>query len=157
MQKNFQRMIELADKVFDVRHDPGQISVTEQERNKLARLHPTTLSQLADGNGPYTWVLIFPTTHQLMTAFINGDITEKELLEQTPENASYDAIYLCSALTLEEYRHQGNTRKLTIDAINQIRKDHPIKFLFVWPFTNEGDLLSEGLAEAIGLPLLQKK
>jgi len=150
-------MIALADNVFDVRHDPGQISVTEHERNKLATLHPATLSQLANEDGPYTWVLIFPTTHQLMTAFIDGLITEKELLEQTPENGTYDAIYLCSALTLPEFRNKGVTKRITKDAIDKMRKDHPIKYLFVWPFTDEGNQLAEALAKAAGLPLLHKK
>jgi hypothetical protein len=42
---------------------------------------------------------------------------------------------------------------MTIEAIENIRKDHPIKKLFVWPFSKEGDALAEVIAKTVNLPL----
>ena len=64
-----------------------------------------------------------------MNRFINSEISEKELFELTPLNASYDAVYLCSALVLEEYRRKGITKQLCISAIENIRNDHPLEAL----------------------------
>lgn len=150
---NFERMIQLAEDVFSVRSDANQLSVNENVLKRLQRLHPSTVSEYDDGKGPVAWILMFPTTIELMNQFLQGEISEKELFKQTPLNATYEAIYLCSAMVLEEYRGKGIAKKLTLQAIESIRKDHPIKFLFVWPFSKEGDFLSEKLALETGLPL----
>ncbi|MES1224360.1 MAG: hypothetical protein ABUT20_53185, partial [Bacteroidota bacterium] len=107
--------------------------------------------------GPIAWVLLIPTTAALMNDFLAGKISEKQLFEKTPLNVPYDALYLCSAITLEEYRGKGITKKITLEAIEKIRKDHPIKTLFVWPFTKQGELLAEKLAALLGLPLKKKQ
>jgi len=43
-------------------------------------------------------------------------------------------------MVLEEYRRKGITKQLALEAIEEIRKDHPLKVLFVWSFTEEGNL-----------------
>ena len=153
---NFDRMMKVIDEVFATRKDPDQLQVTNQQRKKLEKIHPATLSELADDNGPLIWVLIIPTTSKVMKDFINGFISEKELLERTNPGDSYDALYLCSASTLPEERGKGKTKRLCIEAINSIKKDHSIKTLFVWPFTREGNALAESLARELGLNLLKR-
>ena len=154
---NFERMIQLADDVFSTRTDANQLSVDEEVMNRLHEIHPASLSEFDDGNGPAAWVLVFPTTDVLMKEFLDKKITEKELFYLTPLNVVYDAIYLCSALVLEEHRNKGIAKSLTVDAIEKIRKDHPIKSLFVWAFTKEGDALAKKISLELGLPLNQYK
>jgi len=154
---NFQRLIQLAEKSFDVRNDPDQLDVDEEVIEKLQQLHEATLSEYADENGPVIWVLLIPTTIELMNRFLQNEITETELLNLTPRNISYEAIYLCSALTLEEFRHKGLTLKLSLKAIENLRRDYPIKFLFVWSFSEEGAKLSKRISEETGIPLLERK
>ena len=157
MQKsNFERMIAMADEVFDTRHDPDQLSVTQEDVARLKELHPATMSEYADEHGPAVWILLVPTTHSLMMQFVHKEITEKALVHETPLHAAYDAIYLCSAMALPEYRGRGIAKKLALDAIAAIRKDHDITALFVWPFTAEGDGMAGRLATATGLPLLKR-
>ena len=74
----------------------------------------------------------------------------------TPVGASYDAIYLCSALVLEEFRRKGIAKQLALKAIEDIRKDHPVKALFVWSFTKEGDIAAESIARFTSLPLYKR-
>ena len=88
-----------------------------------------------------------------MCRFIAKKISEKELYELTPLITSYEALYLCSAMVLEEYRGKGIAKQLTLGAIESIQKDHPIRTLFVWAFTIEGEGLSEKLSTYTGLPL----
>ena len=109
-----------------------------------------------DGNGPVAWVLLIPTTLDLMNRFINSEISEKELFELTPLNASYDTVYLCSALVLEEYRRKGITKQLCISSIANIRIDHPLKAAFVWAFSPEGDLAAETISRLAGLSLYKR-
>ena len=156
MADNFNRMIQLVTEFFDTRNDPDQISVTNEEREKLQKIHPATMSEFANEDGPVVWIMLIPTTHIIMERFIKGEITEKQLLEETQPGDVYDVIYLCSAFTLPEFRHKGLAKKITIDAINSIRKDYPIKSLLCWPFSDEGKNLSRLLAKEIGLPLFEK-
>jgi hypothetical protein len=58
---------------------------------------------------------------------------------------------------LEEYRRKGITKQLVLKAIESIRKDHPLKVLFVWAFSKEGDWTAEKIAQKVGLPLYKKE
>ena len=153
---NFERMLQLADDVFAVKNDPDQLDVNQDVLDQLRRIHPATVSEFDDGHGPVAWVLLIPTTLGLMDQFLSHSISEKELHEQTPLDASYEAIYLCSAMVLEEYRRKGIARQLTLKAIDSIRKDHPIKNLFVWSFTIEGDMTADTISQITSLPLLKR-
>ena len=153
MKTNFERMIALADQVFASRQDPAQLDVNDEVLERLQRMHPAAVSEWDDGQGPVAWVLLIPTTSALMEDFLCGRITERELFDRTPEGIRYDALYLCSALVLEEYRRQGIAGRLTMDALARIRLEHPIRTLFVWTFSPEGKAAAEALAHRTGLPL----
>lgn len=96
------------------------------------------------------------TTLELMNQFLENKISEKELFELTPIGVSYKALYLCSAMVLEEYRRKGIAKKLALTAIEKIRKEHNLKALFVWPFSKEGELGSEEVARLTSLPLYKR-
>lgn len=150
---NFERMLQLADEVFASRSDPNQLDINEQVLVHLRKIHPATVSAHEVEDGPVAWLLLIPTTTELMKRFLQGAITERELYEQTPLDTSYDALYLCSAMVLEEYRRQGIMKNLALSAAEAIRRDHPIKALFVWTFSEEGRIGSEELSRTLGLPL----
>lgn len=153
---NFERMIQLADEVFDVKNDPRQIQINPGVLTHIQKLHPATVCEYDDGHGPVAWVLLIPTTTELMNRFLNSEISEQELLDMTPLNVKYDALYLCSAMVLEEYRRKGIAKKLTLEAVEKIRSDHPLKALFVWTFSMEGLEGSQALARLTGLPLYRR-
>jgi predicted GNAT family acetyltransferase len=153
---NFERMIQLSDEVFSSRTDPDQLNVNENVMEQLQLIHPDTISEYDDGNGPVCWILCIPTTLDLMTQFINQKISEKELYELTPLNAKYEAIYLCSALLLEEFRGKGIAQNLTVKAIESIKTDHSIKALFFWAFSKEGENLANKVSGLMGLPLYKR-
>ena len=153
---NFERMIQLADEVFEVRNDPDQLDVNEGVLDRLRQIHPSTVSEYNEGDGPIAWLLLIPTTLDLMRRFLDRQISEKQLFELTPLDTTYEALYLCSAMVLEEYRRKGIIRQLALMAIAEISADHPLKTLFVWSFTSEGDMAAEYLAEKVSLPLLKR-
>ena len=153
---NYERMIQLSDDVFSSRTDPDQLNVNENVMEHLQLIHPDTISEYDNGNGPVCWILCIPTTIELMTQFINKEISERELYELTPLNTKYEAIYLCSALLLEEFRGKGIALKLGISAIENIKIDHPIKALFFWSFSKDGEKLAEKVSSLIGLPLYKR-
>lgn len=153
---NFERLVQLADEVFAVKSDPSQLDVNPEVLERLQKMHPATVSAFDDGNGPVAWVLLIPTTLDLMNRFLDSQISEKELFNLTPLNTTYDAIYLCSALVLEEYRRKAITKNLALSAIENIREIHPIKAAFVWAFSPEGDLAAETIARLAELPLYKR-
>lgn len=151
--RNYTRMMQLAEEVFAMHEDPTQLQVDPEVLEHLRRLHPATVGERADADGPIAWVLLIPTTAALMEAFVLGEISEQELYDRTPLDAAYDAVYLCSAMVLGEHRRKGLAKQLTMDALEQVRKDHPICSLFCWPFTAGGDALAAVIAHEAGLPL----
>ena len=155
-QSNFERMIQLSDAIFSSRIDPNQLNVDENVMERLQLIHPNSISEYDDGNGPVCWILCIPTTLDLMHQFIDQKISEKELYELTPLNTKYEAIYLCSALLLEEFRGKGIAQRLSLQAIAKIKIDHPIKALFFWSFSKEGEKLAEKISGLIDLPLFKR-
>ncbi|MBZ5855535.1 GNAT family N-acetyltransferase [Flavihumibacter profundi] len=153
---NFERMIQLADEVFATKNDPDQLDVNQDIIERLKKIHPATVSEYDDGNGPVAWILLIPTTLELMDRFLANKISEKELFDLTPLDTTYEALYLCSAMVLEEYRRKGIATNLILGAIEKIRKDHPLKALFVWPFSKEGDSGAESIAHLTSLPLYRR-
>jgi GNAT superfamily N-acetyltransferase len=149
-------MLQLADEVFAVKNDPEQLDVNQEVLERLMRIHPATVSEYDDGNGPVAWILLIPTTLDLMHQFLDQAISEKELFERTPLDTKYEALYLCSALVLEEYRRKGIAKRLTLQAIENIRQDHPLKALFVWTFSREGQLGAEAIARYTSFPLYKR-
>ncbi len=154
---NYERMIKLADEVFASKEDPEQLDVNEDIIDELLHIHPATVSEYDNGDGPIAWVLLIPTTLTLMNRFIHGQISEKQLFELTKIEKTYDAIYLCSAMVLKEYRNKGIAKNLVLNAIDKIRKDHSIHGLFVWPFSKEGDLGAETISNITSIPLYKRK
>ncbi len=157
VSENYRRMMQLIDQVFAVKNDPEQLDVDEQVMQHLLRLHPATFAEYSDENGPVAWVLVIPTTLALMQRFIRSEINEKQLVDHTPAGEPLEALYLCSATVLEEYRRQGLTRRLALESIEKIRKQHPLKALFVWPFSDEGDAAAAVIAAEAGLPLYKRE
>jgi predicted GNAT family acetyltransferase len=156
-ETNFDRMMKIVDDVFATRNDPEQLQVNEEVIEKLQLIHPATLSEYNEGKGPIAWILGIPTTTEIMNLFLSGNISEQQLFDMTEPGMSYDALYLCSATVLPEYRGKGLAKRLCCEAIESIRKQHPLKTLFVWPFTAGGDALAESVSKKAGLPLLKKK
>ncbi len=154
---NFERMIQLAEEVFATKNDPNQLDINQEVMERLQSMHPATISEYDDGKGPVAWVLLIPTTLDLMNLFLENKISEKELFDLTPLNIRYQALYLCSALVLEEFRRKGIAKQLAINAIDEIRKEHPLQSLFVWAFSKEGELGAEKLANLTSLPLHKRK
>lgn len=154
---NYERLIALADQVFEVRNDPEQLDVNEVVMQKLEAIHPSTLSDKDFGEGPILWILLIPTSLELMNQFLDGKINERKLFELTNPGMNYEAVYLCSALVLEEYRNKGYATEVTVEAIRHIQKDHTIKSLFYWPFSEGGKKAAQAIAAQLQLPLLERK
>lgn len=157
MPSNYERMMQLAEDTFAVKNDPSQLDVDEEVINHLLKIHPSTVSEKDDGDGPVAWILLLPTTEKIMHQFLNKEITEKELYERTPLNEKYEAVYLCSAMVLEEYRKKGIAKSLTLTALAKILESHNIKYLFVWNFSEEGAASSTSIAKSAALQLLIRK
>jgi ribosomal protein S18 acetylase RimI-like enzyme len=150
---NFERMLALIDEVFATRSDPDQLQVDETVIEKLQAIHPATLGEYNEGDGPCVWVLVIPTTKEVMNDFLAGRITEQQLLDRTEPGQQFEALYLCSATVLPEYRRRGLALRLCTEAVNAISAQHPVKTLYVWPFTPEGKMLAERVAQTTGLEL----
>jgi len=156
MPDKFQRMLQLVGDFFDVKNDPDQLNVTEEVMEKLNKIHSSCMSEYNEGDGPIVWILIIPTKDAIMKKFLEGELTETQLLDNTQPHEKYDAIYLCSASVLEEYRRKGLAKKITVDAIQEISKEHKIKSLFYWPFSSAGQSLAESIAKEVNLPLYKR-
>jgi hypothetical protein len=171
---NITRMIQLADEFFETKNDPSQLTITEEVMEQLHSIHPATMGEIANEQGPIAWTIVIPTTRSIRERFLSGQIGEAELLSLTraeiepfAENYERDrhlegdghvkftSIYLCSALVLPEFRGKGYAKKLVCNSIRSIQKDHPIEELFVWAFSKEGKELAKKVASLTNLLLFE--
>ena len=157
MSRNLQRMIQLADEFFETKNDPEQISIDRETMLRLKEIHPSTMEEKTTSDGPVAWILVIPTTNAVMRKFLAKKINERGLLDGTSTGGTYEAVYLCSALVLPEFRRRGLAKRLAVKAIRTIRKKHPIKHLFCWAFSDEGKGLAKSIAAEVKLPLHGRK
>lgn len=156
MSDNFKRMIRLAEDFFSVKNDPSQLDVNQEVIEKLEGLHPDTLSEEVEGDGPVVWILLIPTSLDTMHQFLNQEITESQLLGRSKPGDVFEAVYLCSALVLPEFRRQGRAERVASEAIRSIRSQHPVNSLYVWAFSEDGERLAQRIADKAGLPLFKR-
>jgi hypothetical protein len=90
---NLERMIQFAAEVFDVKNGMKQLAINPNVMDHLKKLHPATISEHTNENGPVCRVLVIPTTTLLMNRFLENKISEKELFRLTEVGMKYDAIY----------------------------------------------------------------
>jgi hypothetical protein len=150
---NLERMIQLAQEFFNTKEDPNQISVDEETRARLLAIHPNTMTEVRNDDGPIVWILVIPTTTRVMEQFLRKEINEQQILEKTPPGDKYEAVYLCSALVLPEHRGKGMAKRAAVQAVKEIQRQHPIKQLYAWTFSPEGEGLAVSIAKELGLPL----
>lgn len=151
-----EKMLALAEDFFATQNDPGQIPVNEETLQKLRRLHSATiLYRLEDGEF-VSWVISLPTQRFLMEQFLEGAITERELLELTKPEDSYEALYLCAAFTVAAHRRKGYVLGLFAEALRRLplTADAP---LFAWPVSYEGKMIAEKLHHLLPRLLLIKE
>ena len=146
-------MIQLATEFFDVKNDPSQLSIDETVIERLRLIHPATMGEMTDENGPIAWTIAIPTTESVMNRFLEKQINEAELLALTEYEKKFTEVYLCSALVLPEHRGKGFAKQLFCSSIYAIQKKHSVQSLFSWAFSTEGDGLSQTVAKTLGLPL----
>ena len=79
---NFTRMIHLADEFFETKNDPSQLSIDEQVMKRLHGIHPATMGEIANEQGPVAWTIVLPTSAAAMELFLMKEIGEQELMER---------------------------------------------------------------------------
>lgn len=157
MSHNLNRMLQLVDDFFSIKDDPNQLAVTDEVLETLTKLHPATLSEQIDKDGPVCWILMIPTSEKTMELFLNDKISESDILNLSVDKINVDSIYLCSALVLPEFRKKGIAKQLSIDAIKKMQFSFPIKTLYAWPFSEDGKNLANSIAVEVDLPLKLKE
>lgn len=150
---NLQRMIQMAEEIFDMKNDSRQLQVNEEIIEKLLSLHPSSVKEIDYGKGPVLWLLLIPTQTKVMDEFVSGKIDEADILTFTKKEEPFTAVYLCSVMVLPEYRMKGLAFNSTIEAILEMSKTNLLTNLFVWPFSDEGKALAESIARHLNFNL----
>jgi hypothetical protein len=137
-----QKGLEMAESIFETDAHPDQMQATPENFQKLKSLDVNSiLYQVKDDNEPIAWVVVMPTQRAVAEKFITGTINEQEFLDNTEPAESYDAVYICAAATLPEYRRKGVASDLVKTALYRL----PLKVdyeIYSWPTSAEG---AEGL------------
>ena len=140
----------IAEQYYGTAQDQNQIPITKASQQKLRQLHPSAvLFQLIDGE-PVSWIVVVPTTRILAEQFVRGEITEKNLFDQTVPSERYEALYFCSVFTVPDHQRKGYATALLQQAIADIplTKD---PYFFGWTFSAEGAAMHQALTKKFGI------
>lgn len=134
-----EKMNKVAQEIYNATYDASQIPINQDSVDKLNSLSPDWLKYKLNEKGePISWVVIVPTTKEIAENFLSENITEREILDLTQPQVSYSALYLCSAITLPEYRNKGLATELLKESIDLIPKTNDC-IMFAWPFSAGGE------------------
>ena len=154
-QEVLDEMMRVAESIFGTRNDPNQMPITMDSWNKLQKLNENCVLYEEENGKLISWGVVVPTTKDIVNDFLADKITERELLEKTLPDQNYSALYLCSAITIPEFRKQGHAKKLTLEAIARIPLTTDAT-LFAWPFTEDGKLALQKINSELNKKILIK-
>lgn len=153
---NYQRLIALAEKTFNLKNDSSQLHIGYNEIKTLRSIHVHTVNEYTINNEPVAWLTIIPSNEELMRLFLDDKLNEKELYNYSIKLSDFNTLYLCSALVLEEYQKKGIISNMAVAAIQSLKTSYSIKALFAWPFTEAGKKAALSIANKVSLPLFLK-
>ncbi len=150
------KILNSAEKFFHTKNDSNQVQETYEAILKLQKLHPKSLIYKIDSRGNFIGsVTIIPTSKNLMNLFLNGAITEGELLKKSKPRKKYGAIYLLDAVILPKHRKKQHATKMFIKSINSIPRYKNFE-IFYWPFSKAGERLSKKIADHFGVKIKKR-
>ena len=150
------KILKISDAFFDSIDDPEQLPATKESREKLRQLHVNSRWCRLRHGEPISWIVVLPTTKILMRQFLDGIITERQLLNLSEPQEVYDALYLAVAFTIPEHRGHGYSKDMFRRAIEGIPHTEDVA-LFCWPVSDEGSGLAESLAKELEKEIFIKK
>lgn len=139
----------IAEQLYGTAQHPDHIPVTAASQEKLNRLHPKTVLFKVIDDEPVSWIVVVPTTRVLAEKFVNGEITERVLFDQTQPSERYEALYICSIITVPEHRRKGYGTGLLREALENIPLV-PDPYLFCWIYSKEGEAMFQALTAKFG-------
>ncbi len=144
----------IAERIYGTASDPQMIAVKPESVEKLNNLGSKWFFYELDQNSrPISWIVVLPTQIELMKKFLGKEISEQQLLDQTKSEKHYKALYLCSAITIPEYRRQGLAFNLLTQAIRHYQGKHHTEQFFSWPLSPEGSALVYRLQKDLNLTI----
>jgi len=150
-------LVVATDEIFHTESDDTQIPASQESREKFFALDSHCLAVDVDDAGePRGHVLLIPTQRALVERFLKSEITEKEMFDLTQKSDSYDALYLCSALTMPKYRRRGVALNLLTTTVEKFTSRYPIDLIFAWPYSDEGMKLGRALEASTGRKVVFK-
>jgi hypothetical protein len=148
---------QVAEEYFDTSHHQDQMPVNEETQRKLSSLTPYWVQYAtSDGIKVISSIVVVPTQKELALKFVNKEISEKQLMDLSQPAEKYSALYLCSGITLPEYRRQGLVKKLFQETIKYIPLTKDALF-FAWPTTELGNQVVEHERLESEIPILIRK
>ncbi len=141
--------LKVAESYYGTHQDLTQIPINKTSFKKLHSFNPNTILYKTDDAGHILgWIIVIPTSKELMNKFLEKRITEKELFDSTDFNQKTDALYLCSVFVLPEYRGRGVAKELSLEAIERFSQSEKLE-LFAWLYSKEGKLLAKNLEQEL--------
>ena len=146
----FEKVLKISEEFFGTAQDPDQMPITRASADKLLSIHPDSVIYKFDGEGnPIAWMVTVPTSTEVMERFLKGDISERELLDEAARDKKFEALYLCGAFVLPEYRKKGYAKELSLEAIRTISAGKELP-LYAWIYSPEGKKLADSVSKALG-------
>lgn len=157
-RETLKKIIKITEDFYGTESDPNQIPVTEESSDKLLSINTDTVLYRTDKNqNPVACVVVIPTSKKTMKKFLNKEITEKELLDIAVSEKKGEALYLCSAFVVPEFRRKGYAIRLLLEAIEKLSNKQQKIPLYYWGYSKEGKGLAQNLSKIVGRDLLALK
>ena len=153
-----EHVLDTAGEEFDPEDDPRQIPHTRAVVGKFFRLHPKAIVYRTHRDGTFIgWSAAVPTSRDLAQAFLAGQISERELFEQTEPTMELEAVYLSGVVVKEAYRRRGYGTDMLTEQIQAFRNERYDIMFFTWAITGNGRRLIERVKHDLGVTIHELK
>lgn len=155
-QETIGKIREMSERYFGTANDPNQMQVSEWTVGRLNGLHPLTLHARIGNGEPISWTVAIPTSKEAAERFLRGEISERELADTASPSDRYEALYLCMAFTVPEYRGRGYATELFLEALAGMPLEED-SLIYAWIWSEEGERLVKRLEAETGKKIRVRK
>jgi hypothetical protein len=118
-----------------------EVADTEDFTSENYKKFPYAFTIVKQDNKRIGYTYILPATKELMDKFVDGKITENQLVKTINDSIKYDncnAAYLAGSMFTKEHQNKGHAVRATIDTLLNMDRESgaKIKDLYIWPFSD---------------------
>lgn len=146
-------MGKIAEELFGTEEDETQAKPSLENSKRLISIDTGNYVYIKEGEKIAGWSCVLPTSTLDRKRFMNGEINERQLFENSCDNPSFEALNLIAVIVLPEYRNKGLGSHMMEWQIKYFTEKCAMKDFYALVLTSEGARLMKKIERDLNIEI----